>query len=410
MSTPAGSNQSNTVNRTSDNERLGELIRDQGIHYWGVCDADDGPQEDLKAAAARDYQHWIAEGRHGSMQFLEVHEPMKFEPSAILPGTRSIISLALGYFPGRKRGRRKIDSEAAEEAAGEGGSTEGISAGGGSAEGGSAEGGSAGGGRISLYARGRDYHKEFGRRIKKIAAALSTEYPGYNFRAFTDTAPLHERFYAEKAGMTFTGRNTLSLHRELGSYFFLGEILSTRRFVPTDVQPEARSHCPSGCTRCVDVCPTGALEAPYRINASTCISYLTIEHKGMIDPELMEKMGTWIFGCDLCQDVCPFNIRAKITDVDNFLNPITAGNVELKSILDLKDHGEFTAMFAGTPVMRAGRVGMIRNVIIAAANGGRSDLLPLILELRSDGNEVISGTARWAAARLADGAAGKSDS
>ncbi|AHC15626.1 tRNA epoxyqueuosine(34) reductase QueG [Salinispira pacifica] len=391
MSDTGGKNQSNTVNRISDNERLGELIREQGIQYWGVCDADDGPQ-DLKAAAARDYQHWIAEGRHGSMQFLEVHEPMKFEPSAILPGTRSIISLALGYFPGRKRSRRKIDSAAAEEAAGEGGSAEGIS---------------AEGGRISLYARGRDYHKEFGRRIKKIAAALSTEYPGHNFRAFTDTAPLHERFYAEKAGMTFTGRNTLSLHRELGSYFFLGEILSTRRFVPTDVQPEARSHCPSGCTRCVDVCPTAALEAPYRINASTCISYLTIEHKGMIDPGLMEKMGTWIFGCDLCQDVCPFNIRAKITDVENFLNPITAGDVELKSILELKDHEEFTAMFAGTPVMRAGRVGMIRNAIIAAANGGRTDLLPLILERCSDGDEIISGTAKWAAARLTDGAAGK---
>lgn len=367
-----------------ESSRLNELIREQGIHYWGVCDARETGSGHTPAAA-REYQQWIAEGRHGSMQFLEVHEPMKFDPSEILPGTKSIISLALGYFPGRKQRMTVGDAATTEKSA---------------ASAHSVEADSVEGGRISLYARGRDYHKEFGRRIKKIAAALEKENPGHHFRAFTDTAPLHERFYAEKAGMVFTGRNTLSLHRELGSYFFLGEILSTRHFAPTDVQSEAMSHCPSGCTRCVDVCPTGALEAPFRINASTCISYLTIEHKGKIDPGLMKKMGTWIFGCDLCQDVCPFNIRAKITDVENFLNPITAGNVDLKPILELRDHEEFTAMFAGTPVMRAGRVGMVRNAIIAAANSGRKDLVPMIMKLRGDGDEVISGTAEWAAVQL----------
>ena len=339
---------------------LDAVIRAEGIQYWGVADA---RLPEARDEAAKQYRQWIREGRHGSMRYLESHEPMKYSPEAILPGTRSIIMMALSYFPGREKKPALAQS---------------------------------GRGRVSIYALGRDYHKEFGGRLRRIVKRLEEAFPDERFRSFTDTAPLHERYYAEQAGMVFTGRNTLSLHRELGSFFFLGEILSTRYFEPSPKQKEADSHCPRGCTRCIDVCPTGALEAPFRINASKCIAYLTIEHSGPIPEELRPAMGNWIFGCDLCQDVCPFNVRAKITKVENFRKPLIASEQNLSAILALRTHEEFTALFAGTPVMRAGRVSMIRNALIAAANTGSSELLPQIEKLTEDRDEVIADAARWA--------------
>ncbi len=365
---------------TGDRQLIADLTAAEGIHYWGVTDAQPAAHElEHSNSARREYREWISQGRHGTMEFLAAHEKMKYDPGAIVPGAQSVIVFALSYYPGRRTGEAKRNPLTAELREDRGGSAE---------------------GKISMYARGRDYHKEFGRRIKRIAAELRRRYPGEGFRGFTDTAPLQERWYAQKAGMTFTGRNTLSLHREMGSYFFLGEIISTLAFEPTDIQSEAMSHCPRGCTRCIDVCPTAALEAPYRINASTCISYLTIEHKGMIKPELMEKMGTWLFGCDLCQDVCPFNIRAKVSDVAAFINPINAGRVDLADLLGMEGHDDFTRRFAGTAVMRTGWRGMLRNALIAAANGGHTELLPRIARLCSHADAVVSATARWAEGKL----------
>jgi epoxyqueuosine reductase len=343
---------------------LADLAEAEGIRYWAVTDAESLPGEQPDARKARrEYTQWIAEKRHGSMDFLARHEPMKYDPAGILPEAKSVIVFALSYFPGRQS--RKAPS-----------------------------------GGISVYARGRDYHREFGRRIKRIASELTRRYPEDSFRGFTDTAPLQERFYAEKAGLVFTGRNTLSLHRELGSWFFLGEIISTKHFHPTPVQSRNLSHCPGGCTRCIDVCPTAALEGPFRIDASKCISYLTIEHDGLIEPELMERMGTWLFGCDLCQDVCPFNVRAEVTDVAAFANPLVAGEQNLADLLSMRNHEDFTRRFAGTPVMRAGWESMLRNAIIAAANGGHGQLIPAIKELSHSDNPVISATAIWALGHL----------
>jgi epoxyqueuosine reductase len=367
---------------------LASLAEAEGIEYWAVTQALPGPdQREAVDAARREYSRWIAEGRQGSMEFLAKHESMKYNPEAIVPGAKSILTFALGYFPGRP----------ARYASGEAGGKPGGEAG---ADGPSAIDSPGPTGLISVYGRVRDYHKEFGRRIKRIAAELSRRFPDESFRGFTDTAPLHERWYAEQAGMTFTGRNTLSLHRELGSWFFLGEIISTVEFPSTPRQKEAESHCPGGCTRCIDVCPTKALEGPFRIDASKCISYLTIEHTGPIAPELMARMGNWIFGCDLCQDVCPFNIRAKVTDVEAFLKPIAAGEQQLDELLAMRDRDAFLSRFAGTPVMRAGRESMVRNALIAAGNGGHRELLPAVEELCADTSEAIRSAALWARDRL----------
>ena len=369
---------------------LETLIHSEGIEFWGIVDA-----EPADSQVAAQYSRWLAEGRHGKMRFLEAHEPMKYRPDKILSATKSIIVMALSYFPGRNASSASPSatpatlSSATSSAASSPPSaalpTTPISA---------REKPKTG--RISVYAHGRDYHKEFGKRLKRIVKQLEVAFPNERFRSFTDTAPLHERYYAEKAGMVFTGRNTLSLHRELGSFFFLGEILSTRYFEPGPKQEEADDHCPPGCRRCIDICPTGALEGPFRINAAKCISYLTIEHAGSIPKELRRGMGSWLFGCDLCQDVCPFNIRAKVTDVENFRNPLIASEQQLATILALKTHEEFTAIFAGTAVMRAGRIKMVRNALIAAANTDSRELLPQIQQLMNDEDEVIADTARWA--------------
>ncbi len=350
---------------------VGALIRNEGIKYWAVADVESA---NSREKVISQYRQWIMEKRHGDMRYLENHEPMKYHPEKILPGTRSIIVMALSYFTGRQSSKPNTPPE----------------------KGGTSAPAAEKDGKISNYALGRDYHREFGKRLKRIVRKLQASFPEDQFRSFTDTAPLHERYYAERAGMVFTGRNTLSLHRELGSFFFLGEILSTLRFPALPRQNEACSHCPQGCTRCIDVCPTGALESPFRINASRCISYLTIEHSGPIPEELRPLMGNWIFGCDLCQDVCPFNIRAKITDVQAFRQPLISSRQNLARILALKTHEEFSRTFAGTPVMRAGRVKLIRNALIAAANTDNRELLPRIRSLSADPNDTIRDAAVWA--------------
>lgn len=350
--------------------KLDALIRSEGIEHWAIADARAADRKQVMA----EYRRWIQEKRHGDMHYLETHEPMKYDPENILPGTRSVIVMALSYFTGRNSTPQPSPQPSP----------------------------SPGTGRISVYALGRDYHKEFGGRLKRIVKRLEESFPGERFRAFTDTAPLHERHYAEQSGLVFTGRNTLSLHRELGSFFFIGEILSSRHFPTLPKQPGAESHCPGGCTRCIDICPTAALESPFRINAAKCISYLTIEHSGPIPEDLRPAMGNWIFGCDLCQDVCPFNIRAKITTTEAFRRPLIASEQNLSAILSLKTHEDFTKLFAGTPVMRAGRVKLIRNTLIAAANSAEHKLLPQIRQLIEDKNDVIADAARWALKQLED--------
>ena len=339
-------------------DELSRLSATEGLVLIGVCDVV------ADRDAESEYAEWLDRGHHGEMRYLERHARLKYDPRALLAGARSIVFAGINYFQKAPPNRSSDD------------------------------------GRVARYAWGRDYHKELGKRLKRLARRLGERYPEERFRAWTDATPLAERYYAERAGIGFTGRNTLLISAQYGSWFLLGEILSTKRYRPSGESQGRHGACPGNCRRCIDVCPTGALYAPHRIDASRCISYLTIEYDGVIPEELRPAMGDWIFGCDLCQEVCPLNVRAQVTDVGGFITPIAGSRLELAEILSIRDDEEFTERFAGSPLMRAKRRRLLRNACIAAANLGARSLIARLRELARDEDEIIAEHAAWAERRL----------
>ena len=336
---------------------LREMCQSERLLPVGVCDAVHDPDAEAR------YRDWLREGNAGSMEYLERHASMKYRPSLLLDGCKSIVAVAINYW--------QPSSGAAAPSQG----------------------------RIARYAWGRDYHKVLGKRLKRVVARMRERWPDHQFRSFTDATPLDERHYAELAGVGFTGRNTLLINSHYGSWFLVGEVLSTKRFAPSG---GAKLHgaCPSGCRRCLNVCPTGALTAPYKIDASRCIAYLTIEHKGAIPEELRPKMGNWLFGCDLCQEVCPLNAQATVTEEPDFKRRYAGETRELDDILRLRDHADMTRRFAGSPLMRAGRRGLVRNAAVVAGNSGRREFIPLLQKLARDDDAIVAEHARWAKRRL----------
>lgn len=330
----------------------------EGLELVGVSAALPAPE------ARREFEEWLARGYAGTMSYLERHAALKYDPARILPGARSILFAGINYFQAPPRRARQSE------------------------------------GRVARYAWGRDYHKVMGGRLRRIAKRLEAERPGERFRPFTDATPLAERFYAERAGIGFTGRNTLLISSNYGSWFLLGEILTTASFEESGPAGGEHGGCPSGCRRCLDVCPTGALVAANRIDATRCISYLTIEHKGSIPVELRPKIGNWLFGCDLCQEVCPLNLRARETTVDDFVQIRAGSTRELEEILSIATDEEFRARFAGSPLMRAKRSGLLRNACVVAANNRAHDLLPQLRRLCEDEDPIIAEHAAWAVSQL----------
>ncbi len=349
------------------------LFEEHGLSALGVADAEPAPDKEAEFA------EWLSHGYHGEMAYLESHTEAKFRPEQLLDGCRSIVIAAMSYHQSAPWGRGRAHAVPND------GSSEFR-------------------GRIARYAWGRDYHNALGKRLKRAAKTLSQRYPEHRFRPFTDATPLAERHYAARAGVAFQGRNTLAISSSLGSWFVIGEIISTRWWPPSGpaTSPSGNRHgaCPSGCTRCIDVCPTGALYAPHRIDASRCISYLTIELKGSIPEHLRPKIGSWLFGCDLCQEVCPLNVRAEVTDQTDFLRARAGHSRPLAELMDIESDAEFHNRFAGTPLMRAGRVGMIRNACVVAANVGAVELVPRLRRLAIDPDPIIAEHASWALEQL----------
>jgi epoxyqueuosine reductase len=340
-------------------EDLAPLFDSHGLRLVGVADAVPLPQELTR------FEQWLAQGRGGGMGWLARHAPLKFSPEKLLPGCRSILFAALNYYQKRSRAPAAVPS-----------------------------------GRVARYAWGRDYHKTLGGRLKRVARELERRWPSDRFAAAADATPLGERAYAERAGIGFTGRNTLLISSAYGSWFVLGEILSTRAFAASGEVGGRHGACPSGCRRCLDVCPTGALTGPREIDASRCISYMTIEHKGSIPEDLRPLIGEWLFGCDLCQEVCPLNVRAQVTEVEDFVKVNAGDTPALARILALRDHADVSEAFGGSPLMRAGRRGLVRNACIVAANTGAAELLPELRRLAADADAVIAEHAGWAVSVL----------
>ena len=249
-------------------------------------------------------------------------------------------------------------------------------------------------GNISVYARGRDYHDLVKSRLKQLARAFVAK-TGAEVKVFVDTAPLMEKPLAAKAGMGWQGKHTNLVSRELGSWFFLGVMLTA-----AELQPDATEtdHCGS-CLACLDVCPTKAFPAPYQLDARRCISYLTIEHAGPIPPEFRAAMGNRIYGCDDCLAVCPWNKFAEAAS-----EAALHARAELKTPgldeLAALDDATFREVFSGSPIKRSGRTRFVRNVCVAIGNSADLSLVPSLLGLLGDEAPDIRGAAIWALARL----------
>lgn len=249
-------------------------------------------------------------------------------------------------------------------------------------------------GVVASYAYGLDYHDVMKKRLKALARDLDVLLGEHGQRVYVDTAPVLEHALAASSGLGWQGKHSLTIHREHGSYLMLGEIFTTASI---EVDQEASQHCGS-CTACLDVCPTKAIIAPYVVDANLCISYLTIEYKGVIPRDLRSKMGNHIYGCDDCQMVCPWN--RKITAVDDILMVNQAHILPMLSELLLLDEEGFRQHFRKSPVKRTGRVAMLRNICVSMGNSGIADFIPQLL-IASKGEEaLIRVHAIWAISQL----------
>jgi epoxyqueuosine reductase len=250
-------------------------------------------------------------------------------------------------------------------------------------------------GAVSVYAQGRDYHDLVKRRLKRLGRWLM-DAGGGEIKVFVDTAPVMEKPLAQAAGLGWQGKHTNLLSRDLGNWFFLGAIFTTLD-LPRDAAEV--SHCGS-CTACLDICPTKAFPAPYRLDARRCISYLTIEHKGPVDVDLRALMGNRIYGCDDCLAVCPWNKFAAAASEIGYQPQVGAPLLAALAVLD--DAG-FRARFAGSPIKRIGRDRFVRNVLYAIGNSGTLRLREVAAVLTDDPDPAVADAARWAVARLAQG-------
>ena len=306
---------------------------------------------------------WLAEGRHGTMGWMARDPSRRADPVAVLASARTVISVAAGYYQGDW-------PEAADPAPR---------------------------GRIARYAWGRDYHKRVRKRLIRLARAIRSLSPSARVVPYVDTGPVLDRAWAERAGIGWIGKNTNVILKRAGSWHFLG-VLFTNLDLPVD-RP-SKNYCGS-CSRCIAACPTGAIVGPYQLDARRCISYLTIEHRGPIPVELRPAIGTRIFGCDDCQEVCPWNRFATPTSNPDFAARPEQQTPELIPLLAL-DQSAFADRFQGTALRRAGRNRFVRNVAVALGNLGDPRAVPgLRGALLGDPDRSVRGHAAWALGRIA---------
>lgn len=294
-------------------------------------------------------RRWLDDGKHGSMHWLAKHTEQRTDPCALMPGAKSIILVADRYAPRGDTDEQHTDAPNRPAHARA---------------------------RIARYARGRDYHKVIKKRLHSLADALRQQHPDQQFRAFVDTAPVLEREHSARAGMGWIGKHTLLIHPRIGSYTLLGGLLTTMRIEPPEDQTRVADHCGT-CTRCIDACPTRAI-SPYSVDATRCISYLTIEHRGRIDPAFHEPIGDWVFGCDICQEVCPHN-SPRPEQSPEPVSPEYAPRRTHLDILDVLRWDEQARREAFTAsAMKRARLDMIkRNALIVAGNAiARGDAQP----------------------------------
>jgi epoxyqueuosine reductase len=335
-------------------ERAKALARQSGFDLAGVASAEAPPELAF-------FAEWIGRGHAGEMSYLTSQAARRRDLRAAFPWARSVLSVGVQYDT-----PHPYSVEAPAD-----------------------------GGWIARYAWGDDYHDVMKAMLERLAARLQTEAGPFRSRAYVDTGPIVERAYAAAAGLGAWGKNTCLLHPEHGSWFFIGELVTDLELAADAPRPDM---CGS-CTACLDACPTGALPAPYVLDATRCISYLTIELKGSIAADARAGVGRQVFGCDICQDVCPWNRRRRHRAASEFEPRPGLLAPELEELAGLDEDG-FRARFRGSAVKRARRRGLLRNVAVALGNSGDAAHRPVLERLAEDADPLVQEHARWALDRL----------
>lgn len=337
-------------------ERLRNLALELGFDRAGVARID-------RAETADSFVRWLDQGRHAGMAYLERAVERRLDPREVLPGAKTAICVALRYWPleGESRG------EESDLWSG-----------------------------VARYARGRDYHDVMLERLERLERRIADDFPESATRRYVDTGPVLERDLAAKAGLGSFGKNTCLLDSEMGSWFLIGEVLTT-----LDLEPDGRVADLCGtCTMCLEACPTGALTGPYQLDSRLCISYWTIEHRGAIPVEMRDRLEEWVFGCDVCQEVCPANVDRPPATHPEFGLPDGRRRLTLAGLLGL-DREEYVEAFRGSPMKRAKLGGLKRNAAIAMGNSGRDGYLEPLRAALEDEDGVVREAARWAIDRIA---------
>ena len=302
-----------------------QWARELGFQQAGIADCD-------LSAAERRLLEWLAKGWHGDMDYMARHGTARSRPAALQPGTITVISARMDYLPADARAIQDVLAEP-ERAA------------------------------IARYALGRDYHKVLRNRLQQLAHRITAAVGEFNYRVFTDSAPVLEVALAVKAGIGWRGKHTLLLNREAGSYFFIGDIYTD---LPLPADAPQSEHC-GNCSKCIDVCPTQAIVAPYQLDARRCISYLTIEHKGSIPEPLRPLIGNRVYGCDDCQMVCPWNRFARASGEPDFAVRNGLDNATLVELFAWSE-SDFNDKLAGSAIRRIGYERWLRNLAVGLGN------------------------------------------
>lgn len=330
-----------------------------GFQAVGIADTDLGADEERLG-------RWLERGRHGVMDYMRRHGSKRGRPDELVPGTLRVISVRMDYRPAAARPAQEVLDNPAL-------------------------------GYVSRYALGRDYHKLMRKRLQRLATRIENRIGPFGYRAFVDSAPVLEKALARNAGLGWIGKHTNLISRRGGSWFFLGELFTD---LPLPVDRAATDHCGS-CRACLDVCPTGAIVAPYELDARRCISYLTIELEGRIPVELRQAIGNRIYGCDDCQLCCPWNKFAQPTGEGDFAPRNDLDGAELTRLFAWSE-AEFLSRTAGSAIRRIGYVSWLRNIAVALGNAApTTDVTEALAARADDPSPVVREHVSWALAQHA---------
>ncbi len=348
-------NNSIPLSRTDLTDLIRNKSKEIGFSLCGITPA-------VTPTGFSDLKKWLDQGHAGEMHYIENRLDAYEDPRKVMEGVKSIIVLASNYSSKEHPSLEKNE------------------------------------GRISRYAWGElDYHDVIKKKLKTIAGVIHTHRPECKTRGVVDSAPILERDFAQKSGLGWFGKNTMLINKKEGSWFFLSAILTDLE-LDYDNSHET-SHCGT-CTKCLEICPTDAFEAPYELNARKCISYLTIELKKQVPIDLRKGVSDWLFGCDLCQDVCPWNHKIPENQKIIFDTPSPLTKINACELLEMNGES-FRKLFGKTPLSRPKRAGILRNAAIVLGNRGQHDSVPTLISSMNDEEPLVRGASAWALGEIA---------